>query len=104
MSPKTNRRAPAYLAFVRRHDCCWCHRGSPIEAHHFGPRGTGLKADDYHAVPLCTVCHRMFHDRGTFTGQTRAETESLLWQTQARLLVEWLRTKSQDTGGADDVF
>ena len=103
---KPSRKAPRYLAYVRTHDCCSCVRGTPIEAHHFGPGGMGLKADDFHAVPLCRGCHRYFHDTGFLPGSNRIETVSTFYETQARLLVAWLRREraSDETTSADEAF
>ena len=96
---KSTRTAPKYLAFVRAHACCACVHGTPIEAHHFGPRGVGLKADDFHAVPLCARCHRAFHDRGSLPNLTRTETERDFWRAQSVLHVEWIR-RDRDDGDA----
>lgn len=93
MSRQTPHKAPAYLAFVREQDCCWCQHAAPSDAHHFGPRGIGQKADDLHAVPLCTKCHRYFHDHGTFEGATREQTALRTWRAQALLHVVWFRTR-----------
>jgi hypothetical protein len=104
--PKPSRRTPKYLAYIREQACCACVRGTPIEAHHFGPRGTGIKADDYHAVPLCTRCHRHFHDTGNIPHHTRDQTELVLWRAQAWLLVKWLRREqpSDEATSADEAF
>jgi hypothetical protein len=92
--PKPMRDA-AYLAFVRERDCCardgvFTSCDGPIEAHHFGPRGMGQKADDWYAVPLCQYCHRHFHDHGQLPHLNRADTEDLFAAAQRELLLEWL--------------
>lgn len=91
MPPKVDRKAPAYLAFMREQDCCCCRRQGPNDPHHFGERGMGQKADDYHTVPLCRACHDHFHDHGTFKGMTREETALRIWHTQALLMTRWMR-------------
>jgi hypothetical protein len=52
----------------------------------------GQKCDDFHVVPLCRRCHDQWHQKATVYGlQTRAETVSWFWETQAKQLVMWLR-------------
>lgn len=51
-------RDPAYLDWIRTLRCEACGR-APCEAAHTGSDGgTGIKASDYSAVPLCHICHR----------------------------------------------
>lgn len=60
-------RDPAHLAFVRSLPCSWCGRSLHTEASHHGPHGTGTKASDHRAIPLCGTtfnrngCHADFH-------------------------------------------
>lgn len=89
--PKVDRRAPAYLAFVREQPCCWCGHRAPSDPHHFGPRGIGRKADDLHTVPLCRACHDHFHDHRAFPGATTEATALRIWRVQAELMVKWQR-------------
>ncbi len=89
--PKVDRSAPAYLAFVREKPCCWCQHDAPNDPHHVGPRGVGIKADDFHTVPVCRKCHDHFHDHRTFPGATVEETALRIWRVQAVLMVEWQR-------------
>lgn len=91
MPPKIDRKAPSYLAFMREQECCWCRRPGPSDPHHFGKRGTGQKADDYHTVPLCRACHEYFHARGTFRGAMREEAALRIWHVQAVLMATWMR-------------
>lgn len=62
------RRNKSYLEWVKTLPCrnCTNHKGRTIEAHHpkghmYGS-GMGLKSHDDLAVPLCSQCHRMYHD------------------------------------------
>lgn len=63
-----------------------------MHAHHFmpGDKGMGTKVSDYFTVPLCSRCHRFFHDHGTLLGMTRDRTEALFHRAQARMLAQWL--------------
>jgi hypothetical protein len=101
--PKPMRDA-AYLAWVRREMCCACNASGPNEAHHFGPRGMSQKADDYHAVPLCTRCHRMFHDTGRVPGRDRAATEEQFAFVKRQQLLTWLYGMTNDYGSAVDAL
>lgn len=92
--PPKPSRSPAYLAFVRTQMCCSCNASGPCEAHHFGPRGMSQKADDFHAVPLCTSCHRLFHDKGEILGRDRKATEERFAFIKQQLLVSWAYRKS----------
>lgn len=67
------------LAFVRSLPCASCGRHPPSEAHHPTGAGLALKADDAEAFPLCSRCHRDFHDlRGKFRDWDKAARR--LWQ------------------------
>jgi hypothetical protein len=57
-------RDPKYLEHVRGRPCCICGALPPNDAHHFGPRGMGQKADDRRTVPLCRIHHDEWHTRG----------------------------------------
>lgn len=57
-------RSPAWLAYLRTLPCSWCARPAPSEASHHGPHGVSIKADDMRAIPLCTGCHREYHQAG----------------------------------------
>ena len=59
-SKKETERDLSYLKYIRTCACLLCGR-SPVEAHHCnrpGDGGTGIKASDYRAVPLCWEHHR----------------------------------------------
>ncbi len=54
---------PAYLDFIRGHQCCACKmwgasQSTPTEAAHVGERGLGQKCSDREAIPLCATHHR----------------------------------------------
>ncbi len=103
-SPAT--RSPAFLAFVRSRPCMapGCASKAPSEAHHWAPRGRGnggrgVKVDDLRTVPLCTACHRAFHDTGALPGTSPAMTKFLFLDAQVGLLVAWHleRLEERDT-------
>lgn len=57
---------PAFLAFVRTHPCCVCHRAPPVQAAHLRmgdldrgkrPAGIAEKPSDRWCTPLCERCH-----------------------------------------------
>ncbi|KDF18370.1 DUF968 domain-containing protein [Citrobacter europaeus] len=54
----------AYTDWVKMQACCGC--GAPgddphhLVGHGFG--GTGMKAGDFHVMPMCRICHRELHD------------------------------------------
>jgi len=92
---------PEHLANVRKLPCCVCEeRGWEMEAHHLlrtgdpTQRGTGRKAEDRFAIPLCKRppsregCHDRLHDDGDEEGflarhgvQGR-ELAALLWRNK----------------------
>lgn len=88
-------RVAEFLDFVRAQPCIICGVG-PSEPHHFGPRGMGQKTDDLRAVPLCTSCHRAWHDRGEICPYTPTETRFLFLSGQVDLLVEWYRRQDEE--------
>ena len=64
-------RDPAYLAHLRTLPCSWCGRPPPSDPAHMGrgmDGGTGRKAPDQGAVPLCNHiregCHPYSHQHG----------------------------------------
>jgi hypothetical protein len=96
---KTVQSDPDYLAWVRTLSCvlacvaeCLCN--GPVEAHHAGRRpGTGIKADDRTAIPLCTKHHRCWHDMtGPFALHDKAArrdwADRRIAETQARYIEE----------------
>lgn len=61
-----------HLALIRHLPCCLpqCRRKAPSDPHHLksdtgGERGTGMKATDKWAVPLCRVDHDIIEGVGT---------------------------------------
>ncbi|NOR58439.1 MAG: DUF968 domain-containing protein [Sulfurimonas sp.] len=53
-----------YLKSFGDKECSFCHT-SPCEPHHLrmaGVTGTGLKAPDYMAIPICRSCHEDCHN------------------------------------------
>ena len=60
--PPAPRRSKAYLAFVRKLDCCNCGTPGPSDPHHEGKRGVGQKTSDMLVVPLCRRCHSAITD------------------------------------------
>jgi hypothetical protein len=67
---------PAYIGEVKALDCRACGRHGPSDAHHcrdkpdFDERGLysrlpamRRKSGDRDAIPLCTECHWLFHNR-----------------------------------------
>lgn len=87
--PRPASRDEKYLRFVRKHPCAVCGTSRAIEAHHFGPRSMGRKASDYRATPLCTSCHREWHDGNEPHGLDRAVCRGLFYEAQVSLLLEW---------------
>ncbi len=85
-------RSAKYLAYVRSQPCCECFH--PAEhAHHHGPkgsRGTGTKASDTYAVPLCAMCHAEIHATGSFKNRSRPKVNADLYKTQIKLLTAYL--------------
>lgn len=68
-----------YLEWIRRQPCCSCGVVGSVEAHHMTGAGMSMKANDHEAMPLCTKCHRAFHDASgdfRFMGKERRRT----WQ------------------------
>lgn len=85
---------PQYLAFIRRQPCLVCKR--PAEPHHLrGLRygtGTGVKAPDEWAIPLCPEHHRELHDHGvkTFCEKRRVNLDVMVSYYQSLYIVETL--------------
>lgn len=107
--PRRTKRAgsdPAYLARVRLLPCCAPYErvvGGPlrggelkvcsgrIHAHHAGRKpGTGLKANDLTAIPLCAAHHMEWHSgTNTFRGWTKEQrrewSDERIAETQRQL-------------------
>jgi hypothetical protein len=89
-------RCESYLRMVREHGCLVCASPGPVDAHHQGPHGTGLKASDFHAVPLCRRCHQYWHQHGHLPGLDVVNDRSahdrsiaIFDEVKVRLLVRW---------------
>jgi hypothetical protein len=98
--------SPRYLAYVRRHACCHCGAPGPSEAHHWSHHGgsMGAKCDDFRTVPLCTGCHRHWHDHGTLAGLDRVASETLFVETQNALLATWIASVPMRKGRHAEVI
>lgn len=86
---KPPRNDKEYLEHIRKQHCIWCGKKNGIEAHHLkiaGESGTAYKADDWLALPLCTSCHREYHQKGQ-----EAFNQALSWITKYISLVDFCR-------------
>jgi hypothetical protein len=75
--------APGFLQWLRGRDCLVATHGSvghpaecegKIEAAHVdyaGGKGIGTKVADRHAIPLCSLHHRLQHDKGWGTFEAK---------------------------------
>lgn len=78
-----------YLEHIRKQHCIWCGKNNGIEAHHLkiaGESGTAYKADDWLALPLCTSCHREYHQKGQ-----EAFNQALSWITKYISLTDFCK-------------
>lgn len=60
-----------YRHWLTEQACCQCHvppsENLDVVAAHYGKHGTGIKASDLDALPLCVWCHAEEHEGvGTF--------------------------------------
>ena len=55
--PQKTARDAHYLRWLKTFPCVSCGTSTWIDPAHFGPHGTGQKASDYDALPLCRKCH-----------------------------------------------
>jgi hypothetical protein len=102
-------RSKTYLDYVRAHECCSCGSGAPSEAHHCAPpgispaitgKGMSQKADDMWTVPVCKICHTLWHGSSTyrrFRGMSVDQSDHLIAITQLRLMAHWIRMLDPDT-------
>jgi hypothetical protein len=106
-------RDPAYLAFLRTQPCCVCGTEERTQAAHQGKHGTGTKASDYGALPLCGTgpsldgvgmregCHQMQHRAGMLKtvlalspGWWQQVTSDLMWtQDAADYFLRWHQSR-----------
>ena len=86
---KTPRDIP-YRHWLTEQICCRCYRppseNLSVAAAHYGKHGTGIKASDYDALPLCVWCHgkehagvRTFWDGVDRKELVREHRERYLW-------------------------
>ena len=66
-------RSKKYLEYIRQQPCVICGHVD-VQAHHvrkMGAGGTGIKNDDFFALPICKLHHREAHTYGhdTFFGR-----------------------------------
>ena len=81
---------PAHIKRVKNLPCCVCGSQPPNEAHHIrdGSVGTGAKAGDHEAIPLCVEHHRTGGFQIAFHAGPR--TWESLFGTQREHLAETL--------------
>jgi len=91
--------SPAYLAYVRKHPCCFCGATEGVVPSHWGHHGASMskKVDDYRTIPLCDPCHMgEWHRTGTFSGMDRVASEAFTLRVQRELLLAWTATRISD--------
>ncbi len=80
---RAHRQDEGHLAFIRTLPCLTCRSDGACDPHHLlsvpGSRGTALKAEDWHTVPLCRACHNRLH------AEAVADTE-LQWFGKRKVL------------------
>lgn len=94
-------RSPAYLAFVRSHQCVLC--GCPAgRAHHFDKRhgggGTAVKPHDTFTVPLCAAHHDAVHAGVTLRGLGAIEIECLSTRVALQLVTKYWESFGRPAG------
>ena len=105
--PRPRLRDRGYLAFVRSLACCSCGASGPSDPHHWSAtvrRGVGQKLDDLLTVPLCRLCHTIYHARNMLPAHsTKEETTVHLLGVQVETLVNWIAERklaeADTTGG-----
>lgn len=94
-----------YLKHVRAYPCCNCGAPPPSEAHHWEPgHGMSRKPDDVFCAPLCTGCHRAWHDKGALPlvpavpHATRSPIMSKRIQVEAqrRCMADWIAGRKRN--------
>lgn len=66
-------RSKKYLSFIREKPCLICGDPNTVPHHEgLGLNMMGGKSPDSHAVPLCALCHRRYHDTGPAFWDARA--------------------------------
>lgn len=85
--------SPERAEFVKGLPCCACGRW-PSDNHHTENGGMSRKAGYLTIVPLCGMCHRLLHNVGKKSFETRY---GLSLPTQAKLTeMLWQRYLSQE--------
>jgi len=90
--------SPAYLAYVRKHPCCFCGATEGVVPSHWGHHGASMskKVDDYRTVPLCHAHHAYWHERGTLPGMDRVGSEAFFLRFQRDALSDWNAKRVSD--------
>ena len=76
--------ALAYMHQVKECDCVACGAQGPTEAHHC--TGDGMARNDWHTIPLCTLCHLRYHARKRTWEAEHGKDYSYIEQTQTAIL------------------
>jgi len=95
--PVAPQKREKHLELVRSRPCCVCSSPAPSDAHHYGRRGVGQKADDWQTVPLCRRCHDGWHAQGYCPPFNREETVEQFLRAQVALLMEALSLAVDDS-------
>jgi len=95
--PVAPQKREKHLELVRSRPCCVCSSPAPSDAHHYGRRGVGQKADDWQTVPLCRRCHDGWHAQGYCPPYNREETVETFLRAQVALLMEALSLAVDDS-------
>lgn len=76
-----------WLEVIRQLPCLNCGR-MPVDAHHVGSRGMGLKNPDSMVIPLCRTCHSSHHDRNDPSLDWCRKKLAWLWAKVARMVLD----------------
>jgi len=80
--------APAYTRWVKTQPCCGCDEQAD-DPHHIigsGFGGMGIKASDFHVIPLCRRCHDALHANTSKWEEEHGSQAELVLKTQERAL------------------
>lgn len=61
----------AYRKFIKGQCCCACGNNWNVDPAHTGPRGRNQKATDLDIIPLCRICHKIYHEIGRLAFENR---------------------------------
>lgn len=99
-NPRLSKDAPvrsrAYLDWIRSLPCCACRRMPPSEASHHPRRGhgsVGAKTCDLRTLPLCSECHREWHQRGCLGLMDGTQTREWVEAALVDVLRQWVRER-----------